>query len=323
MRAWDELVERCARKRRAQLGSLSDEAYDELVLAVRENPVAFVDDDAEQAFLEVAQALDAYEASRHDDDLLDDVEFRAAREKRLALLANRCNHAATVDAGCIDARLLGVLARDLTPDPLLEHLMALRSEMGVDLKPCPVGGTDPWDNPFCRPQLRLTAAIARTCAESARFRMAAQESLALLDASPADALGARYTSALAWARLEDEKAFDELDARFMRRGNTWSNLARALMLFKLGRTSAARRALRGFSELCQGSAYALLRPTYVEVYLPDRPEVAPNSFEEALLAVREAEPVIADVPDFIGWCQGFDWLVSSAQAFADSRDLDW
>ena len=41
------------------------------------------------------------------------------------------------------------------------------------------------------------------------------------------------------------------------------------------------------------------------------------------MAVREAEPIIADVPDFINWCQGHDWLVASARQFAEKNDLDW
>ena len=94
-------------------------------------------------------------------------------------------------------------------------------------------------------------------------------------------------------------------------------------MYKLGRMSAARRALAGFDRLCQGGSYALMRPVFVEVYLPDRPPVAVNSLEEATLAVHEMEPTIADVPDFINWCQGHDWLVASARRFAEKNDLDW
>ena len=38
MNAWDELVERCAIRRRRKIGPLSDEAYQELLLAVRADP---------------------------------------------------------------------------------------------------------------------------------------------------------------------------------------------------------------------------------------------------------------------------------------------
>ena len=48
-----------------------------------------------------------------------------------------------------------------------------------------------------------------------------------------------------------------------------------------------------------------------------------RGFEEAMMAVREAEPIITDVPEFIAWCQGHDWLEASARAFAEKSDLDW
>ena len=96
-----------------------------------------------------------------------------------------------------------------------------------------------------------------------------------------------------------------------------------LLLFKLGRIAAAKRALEGFARLCDGGAYALLRPILVDVYLPDRPETSTLSFEEATLAVHEADPIIVDVPDFIGWAQGLRTVYFAAEDFARKRDLDW
>ena len=87
--------------------------------------------------------------------------------------------------------------------------------------------------------------------------------------------------------------------------------------------NAARRALRGYGELCEGAAYALLRPTFVEIYLPDRPEVPAGGFEEATFAVHEAEPIIADVPDFIAWADGFPWFHAAGEAYAEEHGYDW
>lgn len=319
MNAWEELVERCARRRRETIGPLSEDAYAELVLAVRKDPASFVDDPAESALLVIARALDAYQASCRNDDLLDDEAFEAERRRRLAALGTESERAAQIDGTSLDARLLALLARDLDPDPLLGGLIELEREFGPGEPP----EGDAWEDVFYRPRLRLRAAVARACLEGARFRMAASAAASLVDAAPRDRLGARHTFALALARLEDEAGFDALDARFDRRGDAWSHLARVILLFKLDRMSAARRALRGYEGLCEGGAYALLRPTYVEPYLPDRPKTVAGSFEESVLAVREAEPIIADVPDFIGWCQGFDWFVASAERFARGRDLDW
>lgn len=328
MNAWDELVERCAQRRLRKIGPLSEQAYAELVLAVRENPASFVDAAPEQALLVLAQALDAYRASLRDDDLLDDDAYQAARVRRLTALRDECVRARAIDEGCLDAHLLELLATDLDPDPLLAALLETQRGFGLDdgdasAASADTPGGDAWNDVFQRPHLRLRAAVARTCLDGARFKMAAKVATSVIDATPSDPLGARHTCMLAYARLEDEAGLDAIDARLGRRESSWSHLARTLLLYKLDRLPAARRALRGYCQLCEGGAYALLRPTYVEVYLPDRPEATPCSFEECLLAVREAEPIIADVPDFISWCQGFDWLTEDARSFAEKNDLDW
>ena len=319
MNAWDELVARCARRRNEKIGPLSDEAYAELVLAVRQNPVDFVDAAPEQALLLLARALDAYRASLGHDDLLDDEAFEAERSRRLATLRAECERAAAVDPGCLDARLVALLASELDPDPLLDALLEL--ERDGSLGELPEG--DAWDDVLCRPRLRLRAAVARACLDGARFRMAASAAASVVDATPDDPLGARHTHMLACARLEDEAALGALEARWSGRESAWSHLARVLLLYKLGRLTAARRALRGYDQLVSGGAYALLRPVMVEPYLPDRPDAPACGFEEAMMAVREAEPIIADVPEFIAWCQGHDWLEASAHTFAEKSDLDW
>lgn len=319
MNAWEELIRRCAHRRREKIGGLSDQAFDELVLAVRENVEGFVDHPSERALLVLARALDAYRASCRNDDLLDDNAYEAERARRLGALHRECALALSIDGESLDARLLEALSADQNPDDLLGALLGIEKSFSSDEPPA----GDAWDDVFYRPHLRLRAAVARTCLDTARYRMAESAALSVMDASPADPLGARHTHMLACARLEDESGFDAVCARFSRQESAWSHLARVLLLYKLDRMSAARRALRGYDELCQGGAYALLRPTYVEIYLPDRPEVGACGFEECMFAVREAEPIIADVPDFIGWCQGFDWFVASARRFAEKSDLDW
>ena len=155
------------------------------------------------------------------------------------------------------------------------------------------------------------------------YRLAAQACERVIAVAPTDELGCRHTEAIALARLEDEEGFDQLDARFGRHDNAWTSLSRCVLMYKLGRMSAARRALAGFDRLCQGGSYALMRPVFVEVYLPDRPPVAVNSLEEATLAVHEMEPTIADVPDFINWAAAQPGISASAEAFAQRNDLDW
>ena len=319
MNAWDELVERCAIRRRRKIGPLSDEAYQELLLAVRADPESFVDTTMERAVLVMARALDAYRASCRDDDLLDDDAYEAERTRRISALHAECVRAREIDESSLDANLMQLLTSEFDPDPLLEGLIGLERDFASDEPP----EGDAWDDVFYRPHLRLRAAVARTCLDGARYRMAQSAAASVMDACPTDPLGARHTYALACARLEDERELNAVDARFSQRESAWSHLARTLLLYKLDRMGASTRALRGFDRLCAGGAYALLRPTFVEAYFPDRPDAPACSFEESVLAVREAEPIIADVPDFIPWCQGQDWLVASARRFAEGRELGW
>ncbi len=335
MKFREELILRCAAARREKIGQMSDAAYNELLLTVRESPDAFVERDAEKAFAALGRAIERFDASVRDDDLLDDDEYVAERARRFSALAQACDKALAIEPGCLDARLVRALATQEEPDGLLAELRRLEDEAGRGAATGSADGADgaagakpfeqlSWENVFDRPRMRLRAAVARACGDGARWKLAqeAAESLLAVSEKDGDPLGARYTAALAYARLEDEEGLNALDARWAQ-GNTWGNLARCLLLYKLDRLPAARRALRGYASLCEGAAYALLRPIFVETYLPDRPDYAAGSFEEALCAVHEAEVIIADTPDFVSWCEGQDWFRADAEAFARSRDLDW
>ena len=326
MDAHEELILRLAEKRSKKLG-LSKNGYAELVLAVRKDPEKFVDDEHEEAFLCVAKALDRYEESQRGDEMLGDDEFMAERARRLAKLASDCTAALQKDPTCEDARLLLEIAKDDEPDALLDRLINL----GHDIEREGVGyasegrpeAIDAWDDVFSRPYLRVQDAIARTCLETARYGLACSTGQRLLAISASDVLGARHTCALALARLEDEAGFDKLDAMHGRHGDSWSHLARVILLFKLDRMSAARRALKGFDSLCEGGMYALLRPVLVEPYAPDRPQCSPYSFKEAVLAVHEADPIVVDTPDLLAWAEAQPGMLESAQAFAQKSGFDW
>ncbi len=375
MRYSEELIERLAQRRRTQLGNLSEHAYEELVLAVRRDPQAFLVDDADRAFERLGKALAANEAAQSEEEFLDDAEYEASRKRRLLKLGEGCAAALAMSDGCLDARTIQVLLENDSPDAALVALEALAHEQGLEFAaavagvgenaaagsapatakgegepanasssssdvanaganagaspneagasaeaPCP---GDAWDDVFSRPQLRLLAAIARARLETARFKPAIEACERLVALDSLDRLGARYTWAIALARLEDEKGLDALDARFGRAGNAWIHLARTLLMYKLDRMPAARRALRGYASLCQGGAYALLRPTFIETYLPDRPLFKAGSFEEAALAVHECDAVIMDTPDFIGWATAQDGFSQQAEKFARDHDLDW
>lgn len=313
-----ELAERLAARRQRAMGDLSEGALIELRAAVAQNPDDFIDTDEDAAFAELMQLLAAFERQRDAQDLLDDEEYYAARAQGLGALAIRADQLAQHSPDCADARLVALIAAELEPDSLLDDLLDLAERFPIE-----PGEGDLFDDVLARPALRVHAAVARTCLESARFKMALERCETLFAASGGDGIGARHTAALAFARLEDEAGFDRLDRRFDRAGSAWSHLARTILLFKLDRIDAATRALRGFDRLCRGGSYALLRPFFVDLYIPDRPQFTPGSFEESVLAVHEAEPVVADIPDFPSWAYSQDWFAGSAADYARSTGLDW
>ncbi len=324
MRGRDELVERLAEHRRAKLGDLSDSGYDELFRAVQANPQEFIDSAADEAFALVVAALERNERAAADDEFLDEPAYLAARAKRYARLTADCDRALAIDPDCTDASLLKILMSDQGCDGLLDDLIDLdRAKTNAlgELDPGEVG--DAWADAESHGRLRVRAAIARACLDTARYRMAQQACVDLLALAPSDVLGARHTCALALARLEDEEGFDALDVRTGRAGDSWTHLGRVILLYKLGRMGAAKRALTGFTRLVEGGAYALLRPVLVDIYLPDRPEERPCSFGEATLAVYEADPIVVDVPDLPYWAESIPEVARSAQRFADSQGFDW
>ena len=324
MNLHEELVERLARRRSAQLGELSSAAYAELVLAVRQKPDAYLDDSSDQAFSQLIDAIDRVMRSRKDDDLRDDDAFMEERTRRMARLASDCKQALELAPESVHAQLLAILASDLEPDDQLDALLELERKILAERGPlvAPDSG-DAWHDTRSRGRLRLQAAISRTCLDSARYRMANEYGQALIAVSPSDVMGARHTCALSLARLEDEQGFDALDARFGRRGDSWQQLSRTILFYKLGRMAAARRALAGFASLCEGGPYALLRPVMVDTYLFDRPAAEPYSFAEVTLAVHEADPVVCDVPDFCSWAAEQSGFSAAAQAFAERNGFGW
>ncbi len=327
----DELVQRLAIRRRDALG-LSENGFAELLLAVRQNPESFIETDADQAFARMVKALERYEDSRKNDDLLDDAEFLARRAQRTEALRNACEAALQLDPECVDARLASIICSDLDPDQMVGVLLdaeldIARSQGEIHslalASPAARSGGDAWDDIMLRPRLRLLEVTERACYESARYRMADEIGAKLLELAPSDVLGARHTRVLCLARLEDEEGFDALDARLGRQGDCWVGLGRVILLYKLGRMGAARRALRGFDGLCDGGIYAFLRPVLIDTYMPSRPISVPYSFAEATLAVHEADPIVVDAPDLPAWVESQPDMVASGKAFADRAGFDW
>ena len=247
MNATEELEERCALTRSRKLGGLTPAGFEELRRDVHENLSDFIETDDQRALNILKGALARYNDSVKDDDLRGDDEFMAERKKRLSALVAAAQQAQGEDPSCLDAALIETLARDLDPEALLDALLRLEGteeKRSGKLQELGTKETDLWDDVYLRPRLRLRAATVRTCVDTAHYRMAASLGREALDVAPTDALGIRSSLALAYARLEDEPAFNELEAEAGHHGSAWSHLGRVLLLFQLIRIQAATRALK-------------------------------------------------------------------------------
>lgn len=337
----EELTARIALHKRAELettrGSFSDEAYQELYAAVQEDWDTFLFEPSDRALKMVYDALLADDMARSEEEFMDDAAYDQARKKRYSRLTKACEDALTYDADCLDAKLIIALTAsreshvtraqlsELVPQDENPFESLVKGEEGEVMGAS--SAAPAWNRDLTliekRPYLRVLAALARSCVECACYTQARTLCEQLIKLDPSDELGARYTLAIALARLEDEAAFNALDARFAHAGNAWSHLCRAILMYKLDRIDAARRALKGFASLCRGGAYALLRPIFVETYIPQRPVFETGTFEEAVLAVHECDPFIMDTPDFLGWAATQDNFTAQAKQFARENDLDW
>ena len=319
----DELIWRVALHYKEAHEPMSDGAFSALLEAVQEDVASYLTQPSDIAFAKIAPVLDSYRQPHPEDEFLSNEDYMATITRRRDQVLAACKQALEADPECTDALVVTLLLQEEETFATLEALIDLEARQleGQELQ-VPASGSA-WDNVFARPALRHKAAIAFMATEAAFYKRALTTAGQLLDLLPHDELGMRHTQALAFARLEDEAGFDELDARFHRRGSAWTNLARTVMLFKLDRMAAARRALQGFLSLNEGAAYALLHPVYVEPYLPLRPAFAPGSFEEVTLAVREADPLVVDVPEFITWVASQPQVTEQAASFAQSRGYEF
>lgn len=316
MDAFEEAVERAVRIRSEQAGGLSPKAIQELELSVRAHPDEFLTSAPEQALLILDKAIRAQLADRAEDELRDDKMFDSALKQRSKTLRSAAESALAIDPRNLDAQLLRIIGTYPTATAK-EELRYQELKAVMETIPRPEPSQSGMENDvFCQPWLRAMEALTRWAYEATHFRQAGELGRELLTACPSDPYGCRHTLALVYARLEDETALDELDRFFARKGSAWIALARTILLYKLDRIGAARRALLGYVRLYPGGAFALANPSFVDEYLPNRPDYAPLSFDEAVLAVREAALLIEDVPFFLFWCFDQESFAKAEEEFA-------
>lgn len=301
-----------------RLGALSRQAM--------RSPDTLANDDEDRAFLALDRAVQR--ARQEIDDELDALHNNPegaskrppSRMPRTHALLQRCLE---LDPHCYDAQTLDILVRSETGDEALALLDALEPEARVwcsaraELFDGPVA--DPWDSVFLRPWLRLKARAIDLLVQATCYREALARCEEMLAFAPTDGQGVRHTAALLYARLEDEEGLASLDARYGHEGSCWMHLARAMLLYKLERRDAARRALLGLTDLCPGAAFYLAYPSYVPPYLPDRPLFTPGTEQESLFATYEADYLVVDTPEFINWALSIDRFREAAEKFGSTH----
>ena len=299
---------------------------------------------AQYAATEHARALVAYarahehlmrELDRMED--LPDEEFERRREQLFNETRQTMHEIARGDRLCVDAQLVDILLADVPLDACLTDLMKLEEAVRTHLMNVPafdlsaehywreeeLDGIDAAErtrtDPVMIGWLHTLEAISQLSLASARYRAAADYARRVMRARGYTnrAIG---TVLLALARLEDEDGFfacaHDADPEQAVEDSPWYLLGRTLLLYKLGRRKNARRALRDFASRCEGGAFFLLNPTYLTPYLPVRP--APReAWELSHQAVWEADGIIVDTPDFVGWAASVEGVEDISEQFAE------
>ena len=323
----DRLVAKCAQEKNI----VSEAARYELKLAVEASPEDFIADEEEKAFAQYANAIGKYQ-TEITKEIDSDADFFSSRMDLLNFLHNQMTNIienpalSNTSINLESQRILAQISNN-HPAAILNDLLDLKKEFDPIFRPkleqAKQEQNDAWSFAEVRPLLRLYAQIAQVATNCACFKLSQKACEDLLFFSPTDLLDARFTLAYVLARLEDEEGLRKLDESCGYQSNAWIRLAFTLLFFKLNRMSAAKRALKGFINLGEGAAYALLRPSFVDLYIPCRVNFTPDTFAENVIAVHEAEAIIADVPEFISWAESVPGVIQSAHDYAFKAGLDW
>ncbi|WP_051353714.1 tetratricopeptide repeat protein [Atopobium fossor] len=175
-----------------------------------------------------------------------------------------------------------------------------------------------------RPYKRWTATLAVRALVCGRYRIAAKLVEELLNLDPQDASGARYTAALVYAKLEDDRALESLVIRTLRLGNpahedAWVLLARIALAYKRRDMQAAELFLQELMRSYPQAATTLKQ----QEELPDgvfcRLPVIPFSENELIVAVSEASVLLQEGRDDGEHGPLGNWLSKRAEDFLKSE----
>ena len=157
-----------------------------------------------------------------------------------------------------------------------------------------------------RPYLRWLASMAELALICGRNLETVRLCEKLFAIDPHDTADARYTLALAYAKLEDDQGYDALMARYPQLSPSrppddgWALLARLALAHKRNDLDEARRILALIVKIYPGCEYALVRQSE----LPDgafaRILVTPYSEDEMIVAISESTVLLQEGNDFEG-----------------------
>lgn len=312
---------------------LTDAARELLRERVARDPGAYASSDRARALVSYMRVhANLHSRLARMEELADD-EFERRRAELFDETRRQLAEIQRTDAGCTDARLLDILLANIPMDDCLLDLIELeadaRGRLERELPGFSAGAPHFWTNgdeerltavhPEVIGWLHTVEAISQGSLASGRYRVAARAARTVMRSRGYDNFAAG-TLLLALARLEDEDGFfscaEEAGIEHIE-DSPWYLLGRTLLLYKLGRSKSARRALRDFAGRCDGGAFFLLNPTYLTPYLPVRPYRVREAWERSHQAVWEADGIIADTPDFAAWAEGIDGVADASERFAE------
>lgn len=174
-----------------------------------------------------------------------------------------------------------------------------------------------------RPYARWLATEASRALICGRYRRCVKTSLQLLEHDPDDNADVRFTLALAYAKLEDEKALEDLVARERRDHGSpdtaWFALARLAMAHKRCDTAAARNIVQGILRNYPHAGLTLDRQDELPDGVYARLAVEPFSEDELILAVSEAAVLLQEGRDAHDQGSLGAWLVHQPEVAKASR----
>lgn len=220
------------------------------------------------------------------------------------------DEALTLDAHCYDALRMKASADCGSFEAFLAYLHEHAPEVRehCEQRRAQVGASSGERNRLAadiamRPYLRWIASQAELALICGRNREALRLAHECLDLDAHDGADARFTAALAYAKLEDEEGLDALQDTMRARGmvrpasDAWMLLARLALAHKRYDLDAARHWLESIIASYPHAAEALIRQTELPDGVFSRLAAVPYSEDELIIALSEGTVLLQEGVD--------------------------